>query len=287
MALNSPESIGRGSPITRRRFGTIAGGVFASIAFGDACRPAAEPRGADLGRLTARPIGDVKTAEGSQPPAGSRPNARALGLDSARDAILQLPANATGAPLPLVVLFHGAGGSGERLLQRFGSAGDTAGVAVLAPDSRGSTWDAIRGGFGRDVAFVDRALEQVFKTVAIDPARVAAGGFSDGATYALSLGLVNGDLFRRVVAFSPGFVVPVTPHGTPRFFVSHGTADPILPIDRCSRVIVPELRRRGYDVTFREFDGGHEVPAAVAAEGMAWVAAASPGAAGGSFDVLP
>ena len=99
------------------------------------------------------------------------------------------------------------------------------------------------------------------------------GGFSDGATYAVSLGLINGDLFRRVVAFSPGFVIPGETQGKPRFFISHGTEDKILPIDRCRRVIVSRLQKRGYDVTFREFDGGHEIPAAIAREGMTWMAA--------------
>jgi predicted esterase len=88
--------------------------------------------------------------------------------------------------------------------------------------------------------------------------------------------LINGDLFSRVVAFSPGFVVDGRPHGTPRFFISHGEADPILPIDRCGRRIVSELRKRGYDVTFREFDGGHEIPGDIARDGMRWVAGASP-----------
>ena len=174
------------------------------------------------------------------------------------------------------MLLHGAGGSGEGILRRLGAAADEAGVAVLAPDSRDSSWDAIRGGFGDDVTFVDRALERVFETVSVDPGRIAVGGFSDGATYALSLGLIKRDLFRRVVAFSPGFVVSGAPHGKPGFFISHGTADPILPIDQCSRVIVPWLRTHGYDVTFREFDGGHEMPAAIAGEGMRWVAAPPP-----------
>lgn len=31
-------------------------------------------------------------------------------------------------------------------------------------------------------------------------------GFSDGASYALSLGLPNGNLFSHIVAFSPGFM---------------------------------------------------------------------------------
>jgi predicted esterase len=36
-------------------------------------------------------------------------------------------------------------------------------------------------------------------------------------------------------------------------------------------VIVPGLQRRGHDVTFREFDGGHEVPPAIAQEGFRFV----------------
>jgi phospholipase/carboxylesterase len=250
--------------MTRRSFGAVAGGAFASFAFGGACHRDSEPLDASDGRLAARPRANVTTsAHGRQ----------ALGLDRTRDAILQLPTKESGSPLPLVVLLRGAGGSGEGILRRLGQAADEAGVAVLAPDSRDSTWDAIRDGFGRDVAFLDRALTRVFETVAVDPARIAAGGFSDGASYALSLALINGDLFRRVAAFSPGFIVDGAPHGKPQFFISHGTADPILPIDRCSRVIVPTLRRRGYEVTFREFDGRHEIPAEVAGEGLRWVAA--------------
>jgi predicted esterase len=107
--------------------------------------------------------------------------------------------------------------------------------------------------------------------VDVDPARLGVGGFSDGASYGASLGLINGDLFTRVVAFSPGFVIPGTSYGKPRFFVSHGTNDPILPINRCGRVVVQMLRARGYHVTFREFNGQHEIPEAIASEGMGWV----------------
>ena len=179
----------------------------------------------------------------------------------------------SGKPLPLLVLLHGATGSGTGILRRLGSLPDEAGVAVLAPNARSSTWDALEEGrFGADVHHINRALEWVFERVAVDPTRIAVGGFSDGATYALSLGLINGDLFSRVLAFSPGFIVERVPRGHPQFFVSHGTSDPILSIDRCSRVIVPGLRKAGYEVTFREFNGGHEVPEAVAREALAWFA---------------
>ena len=253
------------SLITRRCFTASIGGAFASFVLGGSCRRASEPRQAEDGRLIARPHGNVETSSSGE---------RKLGLDNRRDAILHLPPKGSG-PLPLLVLFHGAGGNAESVLRRVSSASDEAGIAVLAPNSRNSSWDAIRGSFGSDVSFVNRSLELVFDSVAVDPARVAVGGFSDGATYALSLGLINGDLFRRVVAFSPGFVVDGTPHGTPSFFISHGTKDPILRIDRCSRLIVAGLQKRGYDVIFREFDGGHEVPEEIATEGMRWVSGPS------------
>jgi phospholipase/carboxylesterase len=248
---------------TRRHFGEAVGGVLASLALSEACRVGSERGPGDDGRLSARPRAEVAT---------SATGSRGLGLDHSRDAILRLPANAARGPLPLLVLLHGAGGSGDGVLGRLGSAPDEAGVVVLAPDSRGASWDAIRGAFGPDVTFVNRALERVFETVSVDPSRMAVGGFSDGATYALSLGLINGDLFGRVIAFSPGFLIEGTPHGTPRCFISHGTADPILPIDRCSRPIVADLRKRGYDVTFREFNGGHEIPDDIARDGLRWVA---------------
>jgi phospholipase/carboxylesterase len=264
-----------GSDVSRRRFGALAGSAFAALAFGGACRVDGEASGPGDGRLTARPRATVDAPraerERREPADDAGAIVTRLGLEARRDATLRVPSSAP-APHPLLVVLHGASGSGDAMLRRLGPAPADAGVAVLAPDSRGGTWDAIRGAFGADVEYLNRALQRVFDTTPIDPARVAIGGFSDGATYALSLGLINGDLFRRVIAFSPGFVVPGESHGRPSFFISHGTADRILPIDECSRAIVPVLRRRGYEVTFREFDGPHTVPADVAAEALAWMA---------------
>jgi len=195
-----------------------------------------------------------------------------LGLERYRDAILQLPKNAGESPLPLLVMLHGATQSAEDMFGYLGSSHEEAGIAVLAPNSRGTTWDAMGGGpFAEDVNHLDEALERVFETTAIDPAHIAVGGFSDGASYALSLGLINGDFFNSIVAFSPGFVIGGDIHGQPSIYISHGTYDQILPIDRCGRRIASSLKARGYDVTFREFEGDHEIPADVAREGLSWV----------------
>ena len=263
----SPIDSARRRPIgvTRRQFNAVAGGTIASFAVGAPCA-GSQQQGSE-GRILARPRSNVPTSGTGQ---------RALGLGTSRDGLIQLPAKLSTAPLPLLVLLHGAGGSARGITRRLGAFADEAGVAVFAPDSRGSSWDAIGGSLGPDVVFLNRALEKVFESTAVDSERVSIGGFSDGASYALTLGLMNGDLFPRIVAFSPGFVVPGVPHGKPRCFISHGTADEILPIDRCSRVIVPALQKRGYDVTFKHFDGGHDIPPFIAKEGMRFAAGAKP-----------
>src|SRR5205814_5771055 len=63
---------------------------------------------------------------------------------------------------------------------------------------------------------------------------------------------------------SSDLVAPAPPRGRPRVFVSHGTADTVLPIDQCSRRIVPRLRQASYDVMYQEFEGPHTVPPEIA-----------------------
>ncbi|MFL5639764.1 MAG: alpha/beta hydrolase [Gemmatimonadaceae bacterium] len=114
-------------------------------------------------------------------------------------------------------------------------------------------------------------LSRISSAYRIDPKRISIAGFSDGATYALALGRLNGTLFRSVVAFSPGMLIPVYPRGSPAIFISHGTRDTILRIDITSRRVVPELRRQGYSVEYHEFDGPHAVPPEIAAMAMRWI----------------
>lgn len=220
------------------------------------------------GRLAARP---------GAPTLPVTPGRHALGLARGRDALLYVPADyRPDRPAPLAVMLHGAGGTAEHGLSLLQGLADAAGLVLLAPASRGPTWDVILGGFGPDVAFVDRALAAAFARCAVDPVRVAVGGFSDGASYALSVGLTNGDLCTHVIAFAPGFMAPARQVGRPRCYVAHGTRDAVLPVDACSRRLVPVLERAGYDVRYREFDGPHTVPPAIAREAVDWFVATTP-----------
>ncbi len=197
---------------------------------------------------------------------------QSLRIDEKREVLLYVPANYKAEnPAPFALMLHGAGGNvhhGMALLQHYA---DEFGMILLAPKSQHGTWDVIAADYGVDVEFIDKALKQVFEQYNVDSKRLAVGGFSDGASYALSIGLINGDLFSHIIAFSPGFMAPTRQAGTPRIYISHGTDDQVLPIERCSRRIVPQLQRARYDVTYKEFNGPHTIPPELSRESVEWL----------------
>jgi phospholipase/carboxylesterase len=226
----------------------------------------------DRPRETSLNFAALSARPGKEPASIPVPGQHALGLESARDTLLYVPAGIRSVqPAPLILLLHGAGGEAAGGLALLSVFAETHTIVLAAPSSRTSTWDGVRGVFGPDVEVINQALERIFQLVLVDPNRIAVGGFSDGASYALGLGLANGDFFSRVIAFSPGFVPPVPRTGKPGLFVSHGEGDTVLPIERTSRRLVPLLRTDGYDVTYREFPGGHSVPTAIAREAINWL----------------
>jgi len=193
-------------------------------------------------------------------------------------ALAYVPPPTDGPPYRLVLLLHGAGGAPRHGLELLLPAADQHRLLLLAPKSTASTWDLIIDGFGPDIRRIDRVLEEILNAYPVND--IAISGFSDGASYALSVGLTNGDLFDAVLAFSPGFAAPLVTHGQPRVYVSHGTGDSVLPIDSCSRRLVPQLDNLGYRIRYEEFDGGHEVPEPITEHALAWLLSAADGTDG-------
>lgn len=183
---------------------------------------------------------------------------RTLGLD-ARDAYLFIPADLDlSQPVPLVLALHGAGQAAADLLGQIDREAARAGVVVVSVSSRASTWDLEGGPVGADAAFIDRALQAVFQQVRIDPARIAVLGMSDGGSYALSTGMVNGDLFSDVIAFAPMQFVAPTSQGRPRFYLSSGRRDRISAYGN-QRAMARQLEGFGYAVHIHPHRDGHVV----------------------------
>jgi phospholipase/carboxylesterase len=214
-------------------------------------------------RLSARPGHRSAKGETGQFP---------LELSDQRDGFFYVPANyALSNPASLVVLLHGAGHSASdwsspSLMSLF----DERNIIAVVPDSRDLTWDLSLGGFGPDVRFIDRALAKVFSLYEVKSTSIALAGFSDGASYALSLGASNGDLFNALMAFSPGFFQPRELRGKPKVFISHGTEDTVLPFGNTQSKIIPAFTDKGYNVKFLPFEGGHTVTLSIFTQAVDW-----------------
>jgi phospholipase/carboxylesterase len=227
------------------------------------------------GELYSRPSGgETKPSAAAD---AAKTGLHSLPLEKNREALIYVPQSyRSEKPSAFALMLHGAGGNAEHGIGLLRHLAEETGIIIAAPKSEKSTWDVIVGDYGADVGFIDRVLEYTFERYAIDASRLAVGGFSDGASYALSLGITNGRLFSHIIAFSPGFMAPARQAGAPRIYISHGTEDRVLPIDRCSRRLAPQLNRAGYEVVYREFNGPHTIPPDIARESAQWLIS-SPG----------
>ncbi|MBS0340800.1 MAG: esterase [Proteobacteria bacterium] len=209
--------------------------------------------GALTGRMSFRP--------GHAPRAAPLPPGRhGLSFAEGREAVLVVPDDLpVDAPLPLLVMFHGAGGEANRVLPHLVAHARARRFLLLAPQSMYPTWDIVIGGHGPDLERLDAALSRVAEHFPIDPARLAFAGFSDGGSYALSMGLTNGDVASHVIGLSAGFMNAFTQMGTPRVFLAHGRSDSQLPIETSAHVNARRLLESGYDLTLQPFDGDHVI----------------------------
>jgi predicted esterase len=263
------DSLWQSERVTWSRRDLLSLGVAAAPLLAWRCAPSARvgPDSSE-GRLHARPEGEENARA---LPAMSQP--QPLDLGSPRDGAFYVPATKRAdVAAPLLLYLHGAGGSGGRALAPWIEHADRTGAIIVAPDSRDATWGVVGGNDEEDLAFLDDVLEKIFSSYAVDPRRLAIGGFSDGASAALSIGLVNGDLFPGIAAFSPGFVsLSGGPQGSPRIFISHGLRDSVLPVEQCGRRISGALAKAGYRVRYDEFDGDHTVPPQMRSSALDWL----------------
>jgi phospholipase/carboxylesterase len=199
----------------------------------------------------------------------------------AGEAYAYIPIGASG-PRPLLVVLHGAGGEPANVLNAYKAQADANQIVLLIPRSIKGTWDMVddlksrlgaemnvQPRYGKDLQALDASLADLFSKVAIDVRHVGISGFSDGASYALSVGTANPQLFTTIMALSPGHSFTKNYDKRQRIFISHGEQDQVLPFSN-ARAIAARLRSRGMTVQFEAFQGRHEVPEAIRAKAIAF-----------------
>ncbi len=185
-----------------------------------------------------------------------------LKFSEGRETLLIVPKGIRAdRPVPLLVLFHGAYQGAKDVMPFFMDHARRNRFLLMLPQSLRASWDVcvVRGGYGPDVLRLDKALQRLYAHFEIDPEHVAFAGFSDGGSYALSLGMCNGRLVSHALVFSGGFMAQHPKAEQPHIFLTHSPDDDRLNIHACGYRLLHELRQENADVTFHEFAGGHVI----------------------------
>jgi len=162
------------------------------------------------------------------------------------------PGAAAGAPLPLVVVLHGAGGN-ARVVSRethFSEEADWSGFVAAYPNgsdgATASVWPAgqplLTWNAGHccgwasqrrvgDVAFVRAMVEAIAREVPIDRRRIYAAGMSNGGMMSYRLACEASDLFAAVGVVSGALVTESCAPSEPVSVIQiHGAADSVVPL---------------------------------------------------------
>jgi phospholipase/carboxylesterase len=166
---------------------------------------------------------------------------------------------------PLVTVMHGAGRQDEMLVKACRDEPEKRQALFLIPRSYHPTWDLIAGGGRRDLDFLEYAYDLVYRRYPVDMERQAILGYSDGASYGLSIGLSNPQIFRAVMAWAAGFVAfdfSAQPDDArrPDLLLEYGTHDQIFPFEQIALPMRAHLEATGYSVEFRVDEGGRHWP---------------------------
>ncbi len=166
---------------------------------------------------------------------------------------------------PLITVLHGAGRQDEMLCKAYRGEAAARDALFLVPRSTAMTWDLIAGTDRNDLDFLEQVHAGIYQRLPVDPERQALIGYSDGASYALAIGLSNPRRFAAVMGWAAGFVA-IDPRWTapddprPRVLLQHGTHDVVFPFDAVCMPNVELLRGLGYDVDLRVEEGGIHWP---------------------------
>ena len=198
---------------------------------------------------------------------------------------------------PLLIGMHGMGGNSEGFISHYDKLMDPQ-VIYVAPEGQyplslhiGGQWHRRRWSI-TDVGkkawkssdtmvsdYILRTIKKVSGEYKISDVYIM--GFSEGAVYAYTIGLQNPDKIKGVIGFS-GYLMAIDDDESNltkqdietgkdlRLFIAHGIDDAAIDV-KTARELKSMFEQQGYDLTYKEFEGHHNVKADVLNEAVAWM----------------
>jgi polyhydroxybutyrate depolymerase len=178
----------------------------------------------------------VPTAPAGLPAGSSAHTLRVGGLDRTY-RVYRPAALPAGAPVPLVIVLHGAVGTGQQAEQAYGwdAEADRGGFVVAFPDGVGRTWNASPDCCGQaardqvdDVGFMERLVSTLDGRTPIEPRRVYVTGISNGALLAYRLAC-DSTLFAAIGPVAGTMINPCPGPAPISVIHIHGKTDRTIP----------------------------------------------------------
>jgi phospholipase/carboxylesterase len=177
---------------------------------------------------------------------------------------LYVPESYDGEPLPLVVALHGGYGRGRDFLWSWLREARGRRFLLMAPTSQGTTWSLQAPPVdGRRLASM---VEYACESWSVDRDRILLTGLSDGATFALLVGLSPDSPYTALAPVSGVLHPAVHANGSlqraagRRVHLVHGALDWMFPV-ALARMARETLESAGCDLTYCEVpDLSHAYP---------------------------
>jgi len=211
-------------------------------------------------------------------PQGEEQGPIAVQNASGRSGAYYIPAGSRSQPVPLLVVLHGTGGSGDGILAAFRPLAQARRFAIVAPDSRRSpagalTWEVgdHPGDVTPDLTHTLNCIEWVrmHLSLVIDASRVLIAGYSGGGSSAPYIGSNRAPFTHMAVLHGGVFPGGIGPRRMPAWF-STGEQDPYRPVALVKEAAAG-LSALGFGgVTFRAYPGGHELSDAELRDLIGW-----------------
>ncbi len=155
----------------------------------------------------------------------------------ARTFVLHVPTNNTAVHRPLLLIYHGAGGSSQSTENQtdFSQVADTTGEVVAYLQGVNNHWNEQVAGApstADDVGYTKAAITMIERLLPFDHKRIVAVGFSNGALMVEDLGCKLAGTLALIVPVEGELAAATSPTCKPsrpiRVYEIHGTADTVI-----------------------------------------------------------